>query len=99
LILILKNLGSETEAGLFPLGATDQTLGTPPIVGPWKMVTSPLRSVGRYPGGSFTLRPPEVDSEYLGKLLALGGFPATPQNLTTPGRNHHRAVPHQEAQR
>lgn len=82
-VLTLKNLGGETEAGLFPLGATDQTLGTPPLVGPWKMAESSLSSVGRYPGGSLTLRPPEVDSEYFAELLELGGFPATPQNVAT----------------
>jgi hypothetical protein len=82
-VLILKDLGGETEAGLFPFGATDQRLGTPPIVGPWKMAESSLSSIGRFPGGSIELRPPEVDSEYFEKLLELGGFPPTPQNVTT----------------
>jgi hypothetical protein len=75
---------TETELGLFPLGATDRDLNTP-FIGQWKQVDDSLRSVGEFDSGQFTLLTPELGQVYFDEMLRLAGKPLTDKNLDLVG--------------
>lgn len=80
LLVTLCGSMSGSEIGIFPLGSDDQSMMMP-LPGHWKMRDSSLASIGRYPGGTVSLREPPIPDDYVKGTLAKAGVPVTPPNV------------------
>jgi len=72
---------SDTEFGLFPLGAGDERLATMSVIGNWKMLDRSLSSIGQVPHGQILLERPDVPDDLIQHGLRLAGYPVTPRNV------------------
>jgi hypothetical protein len=71
--------GSGSEVGFFPLGGSEESLGTP-LIGQWKQLDPSLQSIGRFESGLLTLNPPQLTDSYYNDTLTIAQKSVTDMN-------------------